>query len=1433
MKKQFAFLIFWMFIIRVVTGQIPQPLQAVPSPNAWSFTQYGKVPVSGFTGLPTISIPLHNMQYKDQEISASLSYNASGFRPDVHASWVGTGWNLNIGGVITRNINGLPDDYQYTMWDSCRCSPYVPDYPETFNLGFAIAPHNLEYTLPNLMNASSYFVNTTYSPFPTGAVPTWVKYPFPVPYRGEYWDVSCWITDKYWKGVRIPASEAPEFTYSMYTGTKDLQSDEYSFNVMGYSGKFYFTSQSGITVISDQKFKVSSMGLQDIPAELWQPNSSSQAGASCTHWITGFSPYRAMGKYPKAFRGFIMEAEDRTQFIFGNMEYWRDAVEYSISEPYTPGEAGIGAQSPQDHWVANAWYLTSIVFPDGRVIDFDYQRGEYQRNLFTSEFSFGVEQNNPNCQAASAGYTHTGTLASRITSPVYLKQITGELLEAHFSWSNTNETNKLNEVSASIMKWKKLDEISFKDHEGKEFKWVFNYFPLSSRSQRLFLKEVEKLTKDNIPLKEKYSLLYDTSLVLPNYNMGQNDHWGFWNGVSSAIANGTTNEQMDVLRSPDFAKTQAGVLKRIVFPTGGYNEFTYEQNMYRKRVKLQRDQGTEDVGLNKNAGGLRIRSVIAHDPMANKTTTTDYLYVSGYTPSLTPAQIAQLPSSGVLNQHSYIYHWDQVVANMYTYESCLQDVKLRITSNQSLSPLMDDYHVGYSTVIEKYGDGSYKKLTFSNHDNGHPDDSAIGGINTFSSPYNKFSSRAIERGKVKMEEIYSGANKLLSSNQYDFSPISSDLLPEPKSHFTRFTINLLDATKQSGVNAAYSTIPLSYLLSNRFKEYTYFFLPTRIISKTWDQGNNNYLTTIKDIQYSGNNPTVITTTTPEGKILKEINRYPEHISGGGLMMAMLRNTPNTLVEKITTMKEDSSGTEKVTSAILNEFYQNPFSQYSKPVLKHSYSLAIANPVPLTNLTTTVAKDLIFASSDFWTKDSRYVLQNQSRLFDRFQNPLVNSLRSGLQSGIFKGYNDLRVTATLACAGGTFYHMSATSFEQQSVLKLIEGSNFTQTVFDSDQWILEGTRNETDVFTGAYSFVGRVRYKDYVIAGAFLVTAKSGGPAPTLERYDNATSSYTTINIVPKVIAESSGWKTYCFDYSNAGTLIAVNSNGNVIDDVIIGPYNAKYEDISIYSYNSGLLKEITNVNHKKTFFEYDVIGRLKVIKDQDKKVVKVFDYQFQAPNHANSIWETTGNKRCKPCAQNPAYSTNIQQQEEIDNNPQSDTYNQTRWTDFGVNATCVISPDWQYTNTALRCRQISGYNTGEREREQKDNNPCSPTFNTLRWIAADTNLNNCPLPPLYPVLRFNNTSVVGTTSSSDMYIDIYANAAHTVPLSAYNLTVNFKSERRRGDGSLVATNTSSVVCNGHETYVGRVHINTFGRDGETIILHTTYTLTSGSGYVAP
>ncbi|MFC6859193.1 hypothetical protein [Zunongwangia atlantica] len=113
-KKTLAFLIviFYCFGLKAQEensiGALPEI--APPSPTAYEFTKYGDIPLDESTGVANISIPLIDYSAGSLNLPISMSYATTGIKVDQIASWVGMGWNLNAGGIITRSVRGVADE---------------------------------------------------------------------------------------------------------------------------------------------------------------------------------------------------------------------------------------------------------------------------------------------------------------------------------------------------------------------------------------------------------------------------------------------------------------------------------------------------------------------------------------------------------------------------------------------------------------------------------------------------------------------------------------------------------------------------------------------------------------------------------------------------------------------------------------------------------------------------------------------------------------------------------------------------------------------------------------------------------------------------------------------------------------------------------------------------------------------------------------------------------------------------------------------------------------------------------------------------------------------------------------------------------------------------------------------------------------------------
>ncbi|WP_075342038.1 hypothetical protein [Tenacibaculum agarivorans] len=80
-----------------------------PSPTVASLVTIEKDSVNS-SGMIAQNVPLWNIKVGKYEFPIQLFYSSSGVKVEEMSSYVGTGWNLSAGGVITRSVVDLPDD---------------------------------------------------------------------------------------------------------------------------------------------------------------------------------------------------------------------------------------------------------------------------------------------------------------------------------------------------------------------------------------------------------------------------------------------------------------------------------------------------------------------------------------------------------------------------------------------------------------------------------------------------------------------------------------------------------------------------------------------------------------------------------------------------------------------------------------------------------------------------------------------------------------------------------------------------------------------------------------------------------------------------------------------------------------------------------------------------------------------------------------------------------------------------------------------------------------------------------------------------------------------------------------------------------------------------------------------------------------------------
>jgi hypothetical protein len=185
-----------------------------PSPNAASLGKFGDIPVSPYTGTTDVSIPIYTVQAKGISVPVTLSYHTGGIRLSEESGWVGLGWALQAGGMISRTVNDK-DDFTGGYYNSDLVTP-VPEVKGK------LVPH-IPYQNSIAMGTWGYHFLCRY---------------FVYTEFGK--------TDFFNSFKNVFASPA----------SYDLEPDTYSFNFLGRSGKFIIGRDKKVVLQKQENLKI-------------------------------------------------------------------------------------------------------------------------------------------------------------------------------------------------------------------------------------------------------------------------------------------------------------------------------------------------------------------------------------------------------------------------------------------------------------------------------------------------------------------------------------------------------------------------------------------------------------------------------------------------------------------------------------------------------------------------------------------------------------------------------------------------------------------------------------------------------------------------------------------------------------------------------------------------------------------------------------------------------------------------------------------------------------------------------------------------------------------------------------------------------------------------------------------------------------------------
>ncbi len=168
--RRYGRAIAFFLLMTILPGLFPTPSYALTSgpsqPETQQFAPAGMDNmVDPFTGDFSYNIPLLDVG----GYPVNINY-AAGITPDQESSWVGLGWNLNVG-AVNRSVRGIPDDFA----GDPVTTTYTVKPNQTFGLNFSFNPAKLElwgFKAGAAANMSLYYNNYNGFGFSMGVRPS-------------------------------------------------------------------------------------------------------------------------------------------------------------------------------------------------------------------------------------------------------------------------------------------------------------------------------------------------------------------------------------------------------------------------------------------------------------------------------------------------------------------------------------------------------------------------------------------------------------------------------------------------------------------------------------------------------------------------------------------------------------------------------------------------------------------------------------------------------------------------------------------------------------------------------------------------------------------------------------------------------------------------------------------------------------------------------------------------------------------------------------------------------------------------------------------------------------------------------------------------------------------------------------------------------------
>lgn len=1195
-----------------------------PSPTAASLGTYGNYPVSNFTGVPDISIPLIDVELKDFHLPIALRNNPGGIKVEDMGSWVGTGWSLDAGGVVTRSVVDVPDD----------------------QLGYPLEGASMPC-------AGWLYYN-------------WYKAGYNPPLNGNSLNI-CFD----------PQATAPQTIFTvldyMRNSRDDTEPDIFVYNFGGQTGKFFFPMGGGVQANSIATPQLVPYRDIKISYNIVAPTSESSGE------INQFTIKDSKGNT------YIFGAVDTSsEYTSGTTDYCQGCSGSGQIGDVDGGDMSSNTFT-NSFGYRSAWYVTQIITANTDTINFTYASENYHYNAPTvwngrihNNFSLDITDAQA-CALSPTSYwsnyvnptiSVTGKRLSTITGPNFKVEFDPGANRADLLGAYTLGGVKLYSINAGVSTLVK--------QFGLTYHWMADVTqPLlpggfGDTRQHLILDTIYNKDANGVVV-SNYNFGYYDSIPLPDRITTQEDFWGFFcqnhcannfpkiyihpdagpvtEDVPSPAINkysifpdisyeGLTFILPGVDRSTNASSILSGTIKSIQFPTKGTTSFTFEPHSFFYG------------GINRQGGGLRLRQSVSYDGVSHANDIVhNYSY---YTP------VDTFTSSGILfNLPSFAY-----AENAYNEETLnpgaqpigfsQDDINYwqynLVRSNVPQSTLngFDGINVGYQYIVDvQPGNGKTIKTYSVPGAYGTFDDDPNDGYCTvgnsgfcdyyFQAPspttiYNypptpvnpnpPYPPLAMDMTGLDGNIPYTfpfaplpnydwDRGIILNENDFD---VNNNPVKTVNYHYTLFTpgnsgVQFIKGLKKGRLmnygmmlaNGYYSRMPDN----SGFSDYGYsgglamydVIEPYQVLTQVakvpssratylFDQTTAHPIADSVVYAYGYNNvlPAVETHFESDGSSTIAHNKYIADIDttqaatttlSQGYYNMKRNNLVEEPVEQYTQVSRSVSGTNTVAAK---------FFTYKPSLIKQDSTLRLATAQPLSNFSPAVI------AYNGLSRDSRYEPYVLYDSYDGRGNALQLHKYEDYPVSYVWDYNHQYIVATVENAIQS--DVAYTSFEADG----------------QGNWTIPGYQPAGP--SGVTGLTG------------FFLSASGAISKPGLNSATSYVVSYWTKNSAPFTVSGTlSGYPlkgksvtvkgdvwTYYEHKVSSQTTVTVNGTG-YIDELRLYPANAQMVTYT-YAPQIGMTSKC-NEESQISYYEYDSFGRPKDVKDFDGNIIKIFQYHYQ------------------------------------------------------------------------------------------------------------------------------------------------------------------------------------------------------------------------------